>query len=138
MKNILGLVVSIALLLSAGGAQAAIDSHSTCPDLAGTFKTPDGATFTMTSQQERDGTVVFSYDRDTWVADGQPRDSHTGTLNPQECPSIITCQNKTLTRSYTCFGFKSVEFYSLDNNGNIHVFGQGMGLNGNIVYTRIN
>lgn len=138
MKKNLSVAAIIALLLSVGSAHAAIPSENACPDLAGTYKTPDGATFKMTSNLEQDGAVVFGYDGDTWVADGQPRDSHTGALNPQSCPSIITCQNKILTRSYTCYGRKSVEIYSLDQNSNIDVSGHGMGLNGNLVYTRVN
>jgi hypothetical protein len=123
-------------LLSSVPSQAALGPGNACPDLAGTYKTPDGATFTFTSRQDSDGTAIFGYDGDTWIADGTPRDSHTGAPNPQSCPSIITCANQVLNRSYNCFGSESVEIYSMDGHGNIDVSGRGMGLNGNLVYTR--
>lgn len=115
---------------------AAINTNSSCPDLAGTYQTADGATFSMASAQQADGTVVIGYGNDVWIADGKFRDSHTGTLNPQSCPSQIICQNKLLIRSYTCYGIKSTEVYSLIN-GNIKVIGNGMGMNGTYIYTRI-
>ena len=38
----------------------------------------------MTSAQAADATVILGYNGDTWIADGKPRDSHTGALNPSE------------------------------------------------------
>ncbi|MGZ3749023.1 MAG: hypothetical protein ACXWRE_16130 [Pseudobdellovibrionaceae bacterium] len=136
MKNY---IASISLTLIAGSSIsfAALGPNNSCPDLAGTYKTEDGATFSMTSKESSDGIASFGYDRDTWVADGQERDSHNGSLNPQECPSRIKCNNKILVRTYTCSGFGSVEKYKLDNKGNIEVEGTGMGLNGKHLYTRI-
>ena len=69
--------------------------------MAGTYKADDGATFSITSTQQDDGTAIFGYDRySTWIADGKDRDSHTGTLNPQQCPSQIVCKDKVLIVKY--------------------------------------